>query len=209
MKTAIITVDNLLFESDLTEQFARALVDANKIDRKFLDDKSDIEEEFDDGIISAVEKENQEIELYDRHFKDLPANDLLDFLRQGFDLERGLRPWARELIALLQENGYVVVIRSISPEFILDELQDMIGSDTFFSGSRSSVQRNLKQAADQSDAVLVLSNGDGDSEVLALSNETFLYEPSAEYYEQTDLNGKPFTIVNEDNLLTTIKNFLN
>lgn len=135
MNIAILDFDNTLYQGYSRYELGIAMEHAGMIHKGFQNEIEDLQRKYDDGQISYNEKFDQDKAIFSKYYNGVNQVETEKFLRDDFEFESLMMPWAKPAIEMLHNHDYIVVVVSGCWDFIIEFAQEILDFDTFFASS--------------------------------------------------------------------------
>jgi phosphoserine phosphatase len=223
MDIALLDFDNTLFEGFSRYELGYLMEEHDLIEKGFTKKVKKLQTEYEDGQISYNQKFADDKEIFSHYYSGIKRTDIIEFMRNEFDWDKFLYPNSKRLIRVLKEHRYLTVIISGCWDFILEEAQQMLDFDTFFSssfmisGGKLTEDFNTvldyknkrffsKKIIEDADNTIGLGDSVADFEFLNIVDHSFLFEPRSDAVDSA--KGKGFKLVNRANVVDEVREVL-
>jgi HAD superfamily phosphoserine phosphatase-like hydrolase len=220
MKIAILDYDNTISDGYSRYELGYAMEREGLIKKGLREEVEELEGRYLNGEITYNQKFSDDKKIFSKYYKGVKRLDIIRFLHQDFDLALMVFPWTEELINMLRDNDYLIVIISGSWDFILEEAQVFLDFDSFF-GSEFRIENGeltdqyarimdheqkriaTQQILQECEHSIGIGDSAADFVFLDQVDEPFLYAPLTE--ARNLAKGKGYSIVDEGSILDEVK----
>lgn len=214
-KIAIMDYDHTLSKGVISIELLKQMEKDGKISKGYSSEIENIKKK-------NIGYNNIAREIHETHAKYLKGIKEIDFIRyiENFDIRQYLNIWSLELIKLLKENNYFTVIVTAGIQQLFQKIQEELDIDTVFA-TRMEIKNGkfqgkiidhinnnrkleiTRKIVKDADFTLAIGDSEGDIEMLSYVNRGYLYEPNELLKKK--LKNENLVLVDENNILQTIK----
>lgn len=219
MNIAIFDFDQTLSEGYSRYELGYAMEKAGMIKPGLQAEVEALETSYHDGQISYNQKYQDDKKIFSKYYEGINRVEMERFLRDQFNLEERIFPWAKGLISSLQDKQYITIVISGCWDFIIEEAQEILQFDTFFASSfeikEGLVTANYNRIIDYKmkdyyssqlldDAEKSIGLGDSEADLVFLRKvkNGFLFEPAPDALRLSSNDN--LKVVNRENVIKEI-----
>lgn len=132
MKLALFDFDHTLINKPPTMGLLEQMESQGAIPKGYSDKRYALREKYRAGELTYNEYAKAQVDHELETIKGMTALSYYQYMRDKYDWKKDLQPWVNEMLSILQENDYLVIVITGSHSTVIEVMQETLDIDAYF-----------------------------------------------------------------------------